>query len=262
MRHWITSFRLLMDAAKMGPHPPVEKTLPAMNPPPDLFPSATPASARLLDVRTGHARRIGGHVTAYGKTSRTGSVRVNRLGLHGDEVGNTRVHGGPEKAVYAYSAENYPLWRADFPRHEARLEPGAFGENLLLEGLDEASVHIGDVWQIGTARLQACQPRQPCVTLARWFDDPAMVKAVVKNGRAGWYLRVVEEGELAAGDPVLLQHRPAGSWTVSAVLAASYRGPPDTAELARLAEAPGLAPGWATWAARTATSETPRAKPL
>ena len=216
---------------------------------------------RLLQIRTGRVRPVAGHLTAYGKDERSGAVFAGRLGLDGDEVADKRVHGGPEKAVYAYAAGNYPLWTAEHPEHAARLVPGAFGENLLIEGLDESMVCIGDKWRIGAALVEICQPRHPCATLGRWFEDPKMVKAIVRNGRSGWYLRVVEDGEMARGD-IRLEQRPDDAWTVAQVLQASYRNPPDCAELARLATAPGLATGWARWAAETARSENPTAKPL
>ncbi len=215
----------------------------------------------LLQIRTGRAQRVDGHVTAYGKLPRTGAVFAHALGLHGDEVADKRVHGGPEKAVYAYSADNYSLWVSDYPQHIDRLVPGGFGENLLIEGLNELSIHIGDRWRIGGALVEVCQPRQPCVTMARWFDDPKMVKAMVKNGRAGWYLRVLEDGDMQPGE-IELEHRPQGAWSVAQVLAASYKSPPDPVELAALAQAPGLASGWARWAGEAAASEKPRAKPL
>lgn len=217
---------------------------------------------RLLQLRTGRVTALDGHRTAYGKVPRDGPVRAHALGLEGDEVGNPRVHGGPEKAIYAYGAGAYAGWIADHPQHAATLVPGAFGENLLIEGLDESSVAIGDRWRIGTTLVEVCQPRQPCSTLARWFGDPRMVKAMVKNGRSGWYLRVLEEGEMAAGDLLGLEHRPADAWTIAQVLDASYRSPPDKAELARLARAEGLAGSWAAWAAGMAEADRPRAKPL
>ena len=216
----------------------------------------------LLQLRTGRARLVDGHVTAYGRDQQHGPVTAHALGLAGDEVGDPRVHGGPEKAVYAYAASNYPLWAADHPQHVARLVPGAFGENLLVEGLDEESAHVGDRYRIGTALVEVCQPRQPCATFARWFDDPLMVKAMVRNGRSGWYLRVVEEGAMQGGDAVTLEHRPDGAWSIARVLRVSYRSPPDKAELAALARAPGLATSWADWAARTAVSERPGPKAL
>lgn len=217
---------------------------------------------RLLQLRTGRVALHAGHRTAYGKAPREGPVRAQALGLEGDEVGNPRVHGGLEKAIYAYGAGVYAGWIADHPEHRDRLVPGAFGENLLIEGLDETSVCIGDRWRIGSALVEVCQPRQPCSTLARWFGDPGMVKAMVRNGRSGWYLRVAEEGEMTAGDALTLEHRPEGAWTIAEVLVASYRSPPDKAELGRLAGAEGLASSWAAWAAGMAAAETPKAKPL
>lgn len=168
-------------------------------------------------------------------------------GLDGDEVGNRRVHGGPEKAIYAYGAGAYARWIAEHPVHRGRLVPGAFGENLLIEGLDEATCYIGDRWRIGAARVEVCQPRQPCSTMARWFDDPMMVKAMVWNGRSGWCLRVREEGATEAGDVLTLEHRPQDAWSIAQVLEASYRSPPDRAEMGRLAQAEGLASNLARW---------------
>jgi MOSC domain-containing protein YiiM len=217
---------------------------------------------RLLQIRTGRAVRRDGHVSAYAKGPQDGPVMARLLGLDGDEVGNRRVHGGPEKAIYTYGAIVYAGWIADHPRHAAMLVPGAFGENLLIDGLDEGTTCIGDRWRIGEALVEVCQPRQPCSTMARWFGDPLMVKAMVKNGRSGWYLRVAEEGLMTVGDRLLLENRPDGAWTVAQVLTASYRSPPDKAELAELALAPGLATSWAAWAADAAGAERPRAKPL
>lgn len=214
---------------------------------------------RLLDVRTGRPRPLGGDLSAYGKASRTGPVHAGLFGLEGDAVADTRVHGGPDKAVYCYAASNYLLWVAEHPRHAATLEPGAFGENLLIEGLDEESVCIGDRWRAGSALIEPCQPREPCHKLAAWFGDAGMVKAMTRNGRAGWYARVVEEGRVEAGDAVTLLHRPDGAWSIARVLEASRRRPADPQELRALAAAPGLAASWAARALRQA--EAARAAP-
>ena len=163
-------------------------------------------------------------------------------------MADTRAHGGLDKAVYCYAAANYARWRVEHPQHTARLVPGAFGENLLIEGLDEESVCIGDRWRVGTALIEPCQPRQPCHKLAAWFGDARMVKAMMANGRAGWYVRVLEEGLIEAGDALRLEHRPERSWPIARVLAASYRRPANPQELAELAVLPGLAASWAGWA--------------
>lgn len=217
---------------------------------------------RLLQIRTGHAARANGQLTAYGKMPRTGPVRAHFLGLEGDEVANTRVHGGPEKAIYAYGHDLYAVWQADHPQHADKLVAGGFGENLVIEGLAEATVCIGDRWRIGTLLVEPCQPRQPCSTLARWFGDPAMVKAMVENGRSGWYLRVIEEGACQAGDTLTLEHRPEAAWSIARVLETSYAKTPDPAALATLASLPGLATGWAAWAGRQAKAGIPAAKPV
>src|SRR5690348_15029151 len=98
--------------------------------------------------------------TGIFKTSVDGSVHVHRLGLQGDRVVDLTVHGGEWKAVYAYSWEHYPWWEKELPY--AELEPGAFGENLTIAGLDEEDIGVGDELQVGAARLVAIQPRQPC----------------------------------------------------------------------------------------------------
>lgn len=216
----------------------------------------------LNQLRTGQPATRQGHRTAYGKHPRTGPVAADTLGLDGDAVANTRVHGGPDKAIYAYAATSYPRWIASHPHHQAILVPGAFGENLLVDGLDEASVCIGDQWQIGTAILSPCQPRQPCATMARWFGDPRMVKAMVENGMSGWYCRVATPGILAAGDALTLMARPNPDWTIARVLAASYNAQPDPAELTALAELSGLADSWAAWASRQAQVARPKPKLL
>ncbi|MCS6987622.1 MAG: MOSC domain-containing protein [Sphingomonadaceae bacterium] len=207
--------------------------------------------ARILEVRTGRVARLGSRRTAYAKTPRMEPVALGPLGLAGDEVGDRRVHGGPDKAVHLYFADHYPRWAAEHPRHAGRLVPGAFGENLVLAGLDERSVCVGDRWRAGSALLEPCQPRQPCATL--------MVRAMVANGRSGVYARVLEPGRVAAGDPFVLEHRPPGAWSVARVLEVSY-WPPSAVALRALAAAPGLAAGWAEWARQAASA--PRPKPL
>lgn len=135
-------------------------------------------------------------------------VGLDDLGLLGDAQADLTVHGGPEKAVYGYASEHYAAWRSEYPEHADLLVPGAFGENLTIDGLHEAQIRVGDVHGIGSALLQVCQPRQPCFKLALRFNDKRLPKAMVKSGRAGWYYRVLQTGKLAAGDEVRLVERP------------------------------------------------------
>jgi MOSC domain-containing protein YiiM len=140
--------------------------------------------------------------TAIFKAPVSGRVAVTRLNLAGDRQADLSVHGGPDKAVYAYPSEHYPYWREELPG--TALPLGVFGENLTVEGLSEAELQVGDVLRIGTAELMVTQPRLPCYKLNARFQRPDMVKRFLRSGRTGFYLAVAKEGHLAAGDPIEL----------------------------------------------------------
>jgi MOSC domain-containing protein YiiM len=138
----------------------------------------------------------------------TGRRRVVRHNVDGDGQADPRVHGGEMKAVYAYPYEHYGFWSRELPRQG--LPMGLFGENLTTEGLVEADVRIGDRFGIGTALLEVTQPRQPCFKLAAHIGRPDFPKLFARSGRSGWYLRVVEEGEIGAGDWIVREVAGAG----------------------------------------------------
>jgi MOSC domain-containing protein YiiM len=140
--------------------------------------------------------------TSIFKSPVAGRVRVGWLNLQGDEQSDLEVHGGEDKAVYAYPAEHYAYWREQLPG--VALPWGAFGENLAVEGLPEERVHVGDRLRAGTAEFQVTEPRMPCYKLALRFNRPDMVKRFLKSGRTGFYLAVTKEGEIGAGD--LIEH--------------------------------------------------------
>ncbi|MDD5304179.1 MAG: MOSC domain-containing protein [Elusimicrobia bacterium] len=126
------------------------------------------------------------------------TAAVRALGLEGDEQADLSVHGGPDKAVYGYSAEHYPWWQEQLPGVE--LPFGAFGENLTISGFDEPAACLGDVYRAGTASLLAIQPRLPCFKLGLRFDDPGMVKRFALSLRLGVYFRVAEPGRVRRFD--------------------------------------------------------------
>lgn len=129
-----------------------------------------------------------------------GRVAVRTLNIDGDKQADLSVHGGPSKAVYAYPSEHYPYWQRELSLDDT--PPwGMFGENLTTEGLDE-KVHIGDRFTIGTATLQVSEPRIPCYKLAVRFDRADIVRLFLASGRSGFYFRVLEEGEIEAGDEI------------------------------------------------------------
>ena len=124
---------------------------------------------------------------------------MRRLNIDGDRQADLTVHGGPDKAVYAYPSEHYGTWSEQLGRE---LTPGNFGENLTTEGLLEDAVHIGDEFRVGTARLVITQPRLPCFKLGFRFDGPGMVKSFLQAGKPGIDFAVLEEGVVGPGDPI------------------------------------------------------------
>jgi MOSC domain-containing protein YiiM len=145
--------------------------------------------------------------TAIDKKTVSGPIRLYLEGLAGDGQADPRFHGGPDKAVLVYAAAHYPLWHAELGRPE--LSAGAFGENFTVDGQTEADVCIGDVYAVGSARVQVSQRRPPCVKLARFHQRPDLPRRVLKTGRTGWYLRVLEPGLVEAGEALTLIDRPA-----------------------------------------------------
>lgn len=127
-----------------------------------------------------------------------GRVRVGRLNLEGDRQADLRVHGGPDKAVYVYPAEHYPFWQNEFGVE--KYPWGMFGENLTTEGLAEDAVKIGDRFRIGTAEFAVTQPRQPCFKMQRKIERDDLIKRFLRSGRTGFYLWVLKEGDVGAGD--------------------------------------------------------------
>lgn len=182
------------------------------------------ASPRIASVQTGRIAPLGpkGVPSGFVKRVVNGPVRVEMLGLAGDEQADLRVHGGFDKAVYGYALANYAAWLREVPQHAALLVPGGLGENLTIDGLDEAAVCIGDIVRVGTATLQVTQPRQPCFKFGLRFNDPLMPRAMVKNGLCGWYYRVIEAGAVSAGDTLELQERPNPDWSIAQVHRRSY----------------------------------------
>lgn len=180
--------------------------------------------------------------SAIGKRPVAGPVRLSRLGLAGDQVADTRVHGGPDQAVLAYASAHYPLWRREWGR--ADLPSGSFGENLTVDGAEEVTVCVGDRWAIGGCVLEVSKPRSPCNTLAWYQRREDLVKRVRDSGRSGWYLRVIVEGELEAGAPIELVARPYPDLSVRRTAVAMANRHRNRAEAMRLVQCDALAEDW------------------
>lgn len=208
--------------------------------------SNTMPSARLASIQAGRVAPLGpqGVPSGFVKLSRTDSVRVGFLGLDGDEQADLIAHGGPEKAAYGYASSHYPAWRADFPAIADHFCAGAMGENLTIDGLDEAGLCVGDIHAIGSVLLQVCQPRQPCFKFSLRHGEKRLPKAMVRNGRSGWYYRVLAQGAIRAGDAITLRERPNPDFAFARLVEIVYRGGATQAELSRMASMPGLASQW------------------
>jgi len=164
---------------------------------------------KIVSLNTGLPREVMWHgrsvTTGIYKRPVEGRVSLRRLNLDGDRQADLSVHGGEFKAVYCYPHEHYAWWTHELAGRELPL--GVFGENLTTEGLDEASVHVGDQFSIGTARVIVTQPRLPCYKLGIRFQSDAMVRRFLASGRTGFYLAVQREGEVATGDAVTVLAR-------------------------------------------------------
>lgn len=201
---------------------------------------------KIVSVNVGQPREIrwrGTTVrTSIFKAPVSGAVRVERLNVGGDRQSDLTVHGGVDKAVYAYPAEHYEFWREELPGVD--LPWGAFGENFTIEGLLEDVVQIGDKLRAGTAEFVVTQPRMPCFKLGIRFGRQDMVKRFLRSGRTGFYLAVAHEGEVAAGDVVTALSRADRAISVADIVRLYSAKAADQDLLRRVAELPALAESW------------------
>lgn len=236
---------------------------------------------RVDAVLTGIVAPLGdkGKLSAIGKLPVEGRVWLGETGLEGDQQAEHKHHGGPEMALHHYPFDHYALWRDEWAaatvgaagstRLDAR---GAFGENLSTSGMTEATVCVGDVYRIGGSLVQISQPRQPCWKLNVRFDRDDMSRRVQDTRRTGWYYRVLEAGEIGAGDSIERLARPHPAWTVERLLRVLYVDRDDHAALEDMVNLETLTLSWRaiaskrlasgkveSWASRldTPSSQTP-----
>lgn len=201
---------------------------------------------KILSLQVGGPREVEHQgrtvLTSIYKFPVTGRVPVDRLNIAGDQQSDLTVHGGFDKAVYAYPSEHYPLWLEDDPGLD--LPWGAFGENLTTEGLSEETVHIGDRLRAGTAEFIVTQPRMPCFKLAIRLDRPAIGKPFLQSRRTGFYLRVLKEGEIAAGDPIEVSGRDEHGVSVAEIVSLYTTERHNQELLRRAVQLPALPEEW------------------
>jgi MOSC domain-containing protein YiiM len=206
----------------------------------------------VVSVRVGkvtpYERRAWDHIqnrpyaTAFRKAEVAGAVHVGPLGLAGDEQADKQNHGGPHMAVLMYAESHYLGWRTLEGLQD--MGPGGFGENLTVTGANETTTCVGDVLQVGGIRLQVASPRGPCADISRRWDREWLLKKVVERRHTGWYLRVLEPGDVKAGDEVRLLERPHDGWTIDRILRLRYVTPRDLPGAREASELAALGPDW------------------
>jgi MOSC domain-containing protein YiiM len=203
-------------------------------------------------VNVGHVRpvKLGRRTitTAIWKYPVRGAVEVDGVNVRGDDQADRRVHGGPDKAVYAYSLEDTAWWENELAR---RLGPGAFGENLSLRGVDVSGARIGERWAVGGTVLEVRQPRLPCFKLGLRHSDPLLPRRFAYAGRPGAYLAIIEPGAITPGDPVEVTERPDHNVTVALVAHVFLH---DHSRRHELLRAEALPDDWRIWALDEASS--------
>lgn len=206
----------------------------------------------LVALLRGKIRPLGARLTPSGidKKPVTEPLLLGSLGLRGDEQGDSRHHGGAEKALHHYAFDHYAAWQDDIGSAAALEGPGAFGENIATFDLTEADVAIGDVFSLGEAIVEVSQGRQPCWKLNLRFGVADMAQRVQSSGRTGWYYRVLQPGMVSPEDRLIRIHRHSPQWTVKRIWKVFYVRTLDREELSALSELPRLAESWRLHARR------------
>lgn len=179
--------------------------------------------------------------TAIDKRAVTGPVRVGPLGLDGDQHGDSRHHGGADRALCVYAEERYPYWEKRLGRP---LAAPAFGENARVAGRLEEDVALGEVWEVGEARLQVTESREPCVRPAAHNREPRLTAWMARSGYTGYLLRVLEPGHIEAGQAIEVVERPARALTVMELNRLAFRDRDDVAGLRAALSCEGLLQEW------------------
>lgn len=182
--------------------------------------------------------------SAIAKFEANGSQQLIETGFMSDAQADLRVHGGPDKAVHHYPADHYMAWQAEKFETSFAFRAGGFGENISTAGILESDVCLGDVFELGTARVQISQGRQPCWKLNLHTREPSMAKLLQASGKTGWYYRVLQQGEVKVDDQLKLVERPVEQWPLDKLIAARFDKniPRDHAK--ELAKIPELAKNW------------------
>ena len=187
---------------------------------------------------------VSGRPTAMYKQPVQAPVALGVNGFEGDDQADKRVHGGPDKAVHLYPTRHYTQLAAQFPDAASLMVLGSMGENIATPNLDEHDVHLGDVWQLGTALIQACQPRNPCWKIDERFGADGMALFIDQHLLTGWYWRVLQTGIVNPTDTLVLHEAASDAPTLHQAMTLWREHRPSLDELSVLSETPGIAKVW------------------
>ncbi len=185
-----------------------------------------------------------GRPTGMYKTAVHAPIALGVNGFEGDQQADLRVHGGPDKAVHLYPTRHYAKLSAKFDDAAALMQPGSMGENIATPDLDEHDVRLGDVWQLGSALIQVCQPRNPCWKIDERFGADGMALFIDQHLLTGWYWRVLQTGVVNPADTLVLHEAASHAPTLHQAMTLWREHRPDLAALSALAETPGIAKVW------------------
>lgn len=185
-----------------------------------------------------------GRPTGMYKQPADGPLEVGLEGFVTDHLADRRVHGGPEKAIHLYPVAHYARLAQRFPEAADALVPGSLGENLSATSLDEGGVRLGDIWRLGSVRLQISQPRSPCWKIDERFGVEGMAAFIAEERLTGWYWRVLTPGIVTPGDMLIRETTDPDAFTLAEAMRCWQMHRPPMDELARLANSPSIAPTW------------------
>ena len=185
-----------------------------------------------------------GRLTGMYKSAVQTPIALGMNGLAGDEQADKRVHGGPDKAVHLYPTRHYARLAAQFPEAALLMQPGSMGENMATPDLDEHDVRLGEVWQLGTALIQVCQPRNPCWKIDERFGVEGMALFIDQHLLTGWYWRVLQTGVVNPADTLVLHEAASDALTLHQAMTLWRAHRPDLDALSKLAETAGIAKAW------------------
>ena len=200
----------------------------------------------LVSIFIGQVRNLpeSGRPTGMYKTAVQTPIALGVNGFDGDQQADLRVHGGPDKAVHLYPSRHYAKLAAKFDEASALMQPGSMGENLATPDLDEHDVRLGDVWQLGSALIQVCQPRNPCWKIDERFGADGMAMFIDQHLLTGWYWRVLQMGVVNPTDTLVLHAPASGAPTLHHAMTLWREHRPNLDELSVLSETPGIAKVW------------------